>query len=320
MRKMTLTDFKEHEWQIIANAAAMRAKQSMLEERVLNPLRSRGITYQISHGEGAGSGMALAERLCREGHRHLMVAGGDGTVNEVVNGIYASGVDASEVYLSIIPLGTGNDFCRTIGCPPLEEGVEFLLNTSFRPTDVGVVETIVQEKVMAKRHFINIAGFAFDAAVIQETTKGKPKLFPSAVYLFKLVKVLFTYRALPVKIHTDNGDWEDEVFTIAVGNAQYNGNGMRQVPMADPHDGFLDISIIRKIRPLKVVANVKKLYSGRHLELPEAQVMRAKQVEISSRGKLLGEVEGEMLETGNYRIRIADRPLNVMSNFVDKKS
>jgi diacylglycerol kinase family enzyme len=65
---------------------------------------------------------------------------------------------------------------------------------------------------------------------------------------------------------------------------------------------------------------VKKLYSGRHLELPEAQVMRAKQVEISSRGKLLGEVEGEMLETGNYRIRIADRPLNVMSNFVDKKS
>ena len=319
---MIITDFKEHEWQIIANAAAVMAKQRMLEERVLNPLRSKGITCRISHGEGAGSGMELAEKLCREGHRHLIVAGGDGTVNEVVNGIYASGVDASEVYLAIIPLGTGNDFCRTTGCPPLEECANFLLNTSFRPMDVGVVETLEQEqkKVIAKRHFINIAGFAFDAAVIQETTKGKPKLFPSAVYLLKLVKVLFTYRALPVKIHTDNGDWEDEVFTIAVGNAQYNGNGMRQVPMANPHDGMLDISIIRKIRPLKVVANVKKLYSGKHLELPEARVMRAKQVEISSSGKLLGEVEGEMLETGHYRICIADKQLNVMSNFVEKKS
>lgn len=317
---MTLLDFKQQEWQIIANANAMKAKQNVLEDKVLSKLRSSGIIYRIHLGDGAGSGAELAERLCCEGHRHLIVAGGDGTVNEAVNGIYASGVDAAEVYMAVIPLGTGNDFCRTTGCPKLEESAEFVLSTEFRPMDVGLVETVHDREVVARRHFINIAGFAFDAAVIQETTKGKPKFFPSAVYLIKLVKVLFTYRAIPTKIHTDNGDLVDELFTIAVGNAQYNGNGMRQVPMANPHDGWLDITVIRKIRPLKVVANVKKLYSGRHLELPEAQVLRAKQVEISSQQRLLGEVEGEMLEAGNYRISIAGRRLNVMSNFVEKKS
>ena len=313
-------DFTAHEWHIISNPNSSSKNRKFDESYLLNWFQDTKIPFVTHPSDGAGKGCTIAKELCASGVRHLMVFGGDGSINEVVNGIYESGVNTEEVFLTIVPFGTGNDFCRTLGYPQhAHEFPDFMNKARFSPTDVGIVETVVGETVTAKRHFINIAGFAFDAAVINETTKGKPKLFPQAVYLMKLVKVLFGYKCTSVHITTEEGNYSDEMFTIACGNAQYNGNGMRQVPMADPHDGKLDLVTIRKINPLKVIANVKNLFSGKHISLPEVRVTRTRFVEITADKPLLGEVEGEMLQTGNYRIRIADRRLNVMGFFVEKK-
>ena len=313
-------DFTAHEWHIISNPNTSTQNRKMDENNLLERFRSMKIPYVMHISDGAGKGWTIAKELCKNGIRHLMVLGGDGSINEVVNGIYESGANPEEVFLSIVPFGTGNDFCRTLGYPQHpQEFVPFMDKAQFQPTDVGIVETIVDGEVVAHRHFINIAGFAFDAAVINETTKGKPKLFPNAVYLTKLVKVLFGYKATQVHIITEEGEYSDEMFTIACGNAQYNGNGMRQVPMADPHDGKFDLVTIRKIRPMKVIANVKNLFAGKHITLPEVRVTRTRFVEIMADKPILGEVEGEMLQTGNYRIRIAEGRLNVLGNFVEKK-
>ena len=312
-------DFSSHEWHIISNPNTSSKNRQMDESFLLDHFKKMNIPYAMHLSDGAGKGWTIAKELCESGIRHLMVFGGDGSINEVVNGIYESGANPEEVYLAIVPFGTGNDFCRTLGCP--RHPHEFLLfmdKAQYWPTDVGVVETVVDGEVTARRHFINIAGFAFDAAVINETTKGKPKLFPNAVYLMKLVKVLFGYSCTPVHITTEEGEYSDEMFTIACGNAQYNGNGMRQVPMANPHDGKFDLVTIRKIRPMKVIANVKNLFSGKHIGLPEVKVTHTRFVEIRADKPILGEVEGEMLQTGNYRIRVADKPLNVLGNFVEK--
>ena len=312
-------DFSSHEWHIISNPNTSSKNRIIDESFLLDHFKKMNIPYAMHLSDGAGKGWAIAKELCESGIRHLMVFGGDGSINEVVNGIYESGANPEEVYLAIVPFGTGNDFCRTLGYPRHpHEFLLFMNKAQFAPTDVGVVETVVDGEVTARRHFINIAGFAFDAAVINETTKGKPKLFPNAVYLMKLVKVLFGYPCTPVHITTEEGEYSERMFTIACGNAQYNGNGMRQVPMADPHDGQLDLVTIRKIRPLKVIANVKNLFSGKHISLPEARVTRTRFVEIRADKPILGEVEGEMLQTGNYRIHIADRRLNVLGNFVEK--
>ena len=312
-------DFTAHEWHIISNPNTSSKNRKTDEDHLLDQFNSMKIPYAMHLSDGAGKGWTIAKELCESGIRHLMVFGGDGSINEVVNGIYESGVNPEEVFLAIVPFGTGNDFCRTLGYP--QQPHEFLLfmdKAQFLPTDVGVVETIVDGEVVARRHFINIAGFAFDAAVIDETTKGKPKMFPAAVYLMKLVKVLFGYTCTPVHIITEEGEYSDEMFTIACGNAQYNGNGMRQVPMANPHDGKFDLVTIRKIRPMKVIANVKNLFAGKHITLPEVRVTRTRFVEIMADKPILGEVEGEMLRTGNYRIKVASKPLNVLGNFVEK--
>lgn len=301
-----------HEWHIIANPTLLNGHRVVIEQNILKQLEESNIRYTLHVADDGERSGQTAERLCKEGKRHLMMMGGDGSINEIVNGIYRSGVDTEEVNLAIIPLGTGNDFCRTLGYPKAEGFVNFLKTGEFRPTDVGIVETVKDGAVTAARRFINIAGFAFDAAVINETVNGKPKLFPDAVYLLKLVKVLFSYKATRVTVTTETDSYNDELFTIACGNAQYNGNGMRQVPMADPHDGLLDLVTIRKISPLKVVANVKNLFSGKHINLPEVKVTRTSFVELTSDQPLLGEVEGEMLATGNYRIRMEGKRINIL--------
>lgn len=311
-KELSPMDLMAAEWQIIANPNALTEQRALLEKKILTELDERGVNYTLHIAKGTGKGIEIAEELCRSGKRHLIVVGGDGSVNEIVNGIYRSEVNPSEVYLAIIPLGTGNDFCRTLHYPEAKKIIDFFIQNEFHPTDVGIVESVNDEKVTARRHFINIAGFAFDAAVINETVNGKPKIFPSAVYLTKLVKVLFKYKATRVRVTTDNDSYEDSLFTIAVGNAQYNGNGMRQVPMADPHDGMLDIVTIRKIGPLKVVANVKRLFRGKHIQLKEVRATRTAQVELTSPLPLLGEVEGELLQTGNYRIRLEPKKLNIL--------
>ena len=305
-------DITNHTWHIIANPTLLNGHRAEIKQNILKQLEESNIRYTLHVADGGERSGETAERLCREGQRYLMMMGGDGSINEIINGIYRSGVDTEAVNLAIIPLGTGNDFCRTLGCPKAEGFVNFLKNGEFRPTDVGIVETLKDGAVTDSRRFINIAGFAFDAAVINETVHGKPKLFPDAVYLLKLVKVLFSYKATRVNVTTAEGTYSDDLFTVACGNAQYNGNGMRQVPLADPHDGLLDLVTIRKISPLKVVANVKNLFSGKHINLPEVKVTRTPFVELTSEQPLLGEVEGEMLTTGNYRIRMEGKRINIL--------
>ena len=306
-------DVTEVTWQIIENPNALTQHREYIKEKVLLELQQRGLKYELTVSNGPERGMSVAERLCKEGKRHFIIIGGDGSINEIINGIYNSGVNTEDVFLAIIPLGTGNDFCRTLHYPESERIGPFILDGNFKLTDVGLVETLLNGKTSAKRYFINIAGFAFDAEVIKETVGKKPKFFPSAIYLTKLIKVLFGYKPTTVTLHNEDHTYTQKIFTIAIGNAQYNGNGMRQVPQADPHDGILDVVMIKKISPLKVIWNVKNLFSGKHITLPEVKTFKAKSVEIAAKNPIYGEVEGEMLEHGNYRVSVCPTQINILS-------
>lgn len=303
-----------HLWQIIVNPNALTKKRAEIFKKILHEFDLEGIKYKINTADGSKKGIETAERLCRVGERHLMVCGGDGSINEAVNGIYNAGINTEEVFLAILPLGTGNDFCRSLHYPTIEKMPAVFKAGHFVPTDVGIVETLNGNKVIAKRHFINIAGFAFDASTIAETVGKKPKLFPGAVYLLKLVKVLLTFKPSVVTLKTKGKTLTDSIFTIAVGNAQYNGNGMRQVPMADLHDKMLDVVAIRKISPLRVVANIGKLFSGKHIYLKEVTVLHTNSLEIKSEKPILGEVEGELLEKGNYRLSLSPTRVNILTS------
>lgn len=312
MMKISMPDFQ---WHIIANPNALSKKRTAYKDFFLQQFDLHHIKYTFHVANGQCQGMQLAEKLCREGNRHFMLIGGDGTVNEIINGFYNANIDTSELYLAIIPLGTGNDFCRTHHYPFKKEAIlQLILDGNFVLNDVGLVETLIENDVTSRRYFINIAGFAFDAAIIEQTVGKKPFFLPAAVYLFNLIKVLFTYKARETTIKTNETTLTDQIFTIAVGIGQYNGNGMRQVPMANANDGQFDVVIIRKVSPWKVVQNVGHLYNGTHIKsLAEAKVIRTNQLEIAALPPLIGEVEGELLTKGNYRISNMPHQINILT-------
>ena len=305
----------EFEWQIIINPYALSLQNNSYKTQIEVELQRIGINYK-KHLADDGHGTCREQicRLCQAGERHFIVCGGDGTINEIINGIFQSGVNTREVYVAILPMGTGNDFCRTHLYPnDLQETLHCLAHPSFIQHDVGLVRSINGNGTIAERYFINIAGFGFDADVIQHTVGNKPKHFSSAIYLTTLLKVLFKHKSQNIHIKGDNFDITENVYTMAVGIGKYNGNGMMQVPMALQDNGLLDLVVIRHISPFKVIANVKNLYAGKHLKMKEVSTYKTQHISIRSSEHVLGEVEGEMLKQGDYDISVLPRSVNIMT-------
>jgi diacylglycerol kinase family enzyme len=151
---------------------------------------------------------------------------------------------------------------------------------------------------------VNIAGFGFDGAVIANAHKKTMKMFHKQLYLINLLKTLLAYKAQPVMLQFNDITVTKNIFSIAAGICQYNGNGMRQCPEAIPDDGLFDIVLIEKVSIPKVLLNIKNLFKGLHVKkLKEVSMVRTNCLEINTTPFIAGEVEGEMLLTGNYRIR-----------------
>ncbi|MEG1556676.1 MAG: hypothetical protein RR356_08145, partial [Bacteroidales bacterium] len=218
-------------------------------------------------------------------------------------------------------LGTGNDWGKSHHYPKSYlDFFSFFMEGQFLSHDVGLINSMEKNRLIDFRYFINIAGFCFDAEVVQQTLKIKRKIIASKIYLFNLLKVLLKHHYQNIQLISPDFDISGKIFTIAVGICQYNGNGMRQVPMADPTDGLLDVIIIRKLPIHKALKNVKNLYTGTHIgKLKEIEVYRTNTLEIKSKSPILGEVEGEMLTTGNYKIMMIPQSVNMLIPPATKK-
>jgi diacylglycerol kinase family enzyme len=127
------------------------------------------------------------------------------------------------------------------------------------------------------------------------------------------LKTLLAYKSQPVTLKSNNFTVTKNIFTIAAGIGQYNGNGMRQCPEAISNDGLLDVVMIEKVSILKVLLNIKNLFKGAHVKkMKEVSMSRTNDLEINAEPFILGEVEGEMLTAGNYRIRCLDSAIHLM--------
>jgi diacylglycerol kinase family enzyme len=211
-------------------------------------------------------------------------------------------------------VGTGNDWSRSHGYSNCYlEAIDSLTKGNFIRHDVGVVETVVNDKVIDVRYFLNIAGFGFDGSVISNASKKTTKFFPKQLYLINLLKTLLAYRPQFVTLESKDFSVTKNIFTIAAGIGQYNGNGMRQCPEAISNDGLFDVVVIEKVSIFKVLLNIKNLFNGSHVKkLKEVSMYRTNYMEINTEPFILGEVEGELLTTGNYRIRCIGSAINFM--------
>ncbi|MFC2069868.1 diacylglycerol/lipid kinase family protein [Chloroflexota bacterium] len=270
-----------------------------------------GLSFDHDYTEGAGHAIELAKEAASNGYRYLVAVGGDGTVNEVANGILDSG-DAENVSLGIISTGTGSDFVRSVGIPRhYLSACSCLIGSKRYLIDVGIVE-YRNNGESQKRFFVNAAGIGFDAAAVEATEK-LPKYFGGTIpYLFGLLRTLVGYRNKSVEMYIDDKVEAARVLSVVVSNGNYLGGGMRIAPNASLNDGILDVCIIGDVGKFDLLKSLPMVYKGTHGDHPKVTLDKAEKVTVESAEKVLVHADGEVLGTGPASFSLVPAVLNIV--------
>jgi len=302
------------EWFTIVNPNAGNGKGKKDWERISALLEKENIPIINKFTEKKGHAIEFTMEAVREGFRKFISVGGDGTLNEVVNGVFKQEYcQANEAVLGMIPVGTGNDWGRMFGIPLVYEGAVHVIRENKQMAhDIGLI-TYYSGTEQEKRYFINIAGLGFEATVVKKTNKQKDKGRSSkAIYFYNLLTSLISHRNIKADIIIDGRKITCKVFSINVGNGRYCGGGMRQTPDALPDDGLLDITVIKEMGRLEIIRSLKILYDGTILSHPKVDGYRSNNLLVSSESVLYAEADGESLGHTPAEFSIIPKGINVV--------
>jgi YegS/Rv2252/BmrU family lipid kinase len=299
-------------WLAIVNPASGGSRARTGWPAVERALRAAGVALDVVHTSSAHDGKDIARRAVHEGRRRLLAAGGDGSVNDVLNGIMDAGLAPDDVVtLAPVPLGTGNDWARSLGIRRDPRCIAAAIASSRTILhDVGVIDFPAVPDASRRRHwFINVAGAGFDAHVIGRL----PRQVPSALaYLGGALRGLATYRSPAFRITTDQAVIEDRLLLAFVANAQYCGNRMHVAPTAQPDDGLFDVIAIREVGLGAVLMKLAKLYRGTILGDPVVRHWRAAAVCIDASPTVMVQADGQLLGMTPARFSIRRQAVRVV--------
>lgn len=285
-------------WIVIVNPNAGKGRNDELLKQFFGLMDAHGIAYNKTITPTSLHASRSVAEAIGKGHSRFIVFGGDGTLNEVINGMYSqNAVDPSTLLLANMPVGTGNDWMKTHHLPADATSViEMIKNGYTSRQDIGVV-SYFKDGAQCTKYFLNVAGMGFDAYVTWKTNRRKEKFSRSkAAYLMTLLGSLIGYKPLHYKVFIDGAlVADDKLFSLNAGICKYNGGGMMQVPHAIPDDGLLSVTLCKNISVLKVILNVKRLYNGTISQLNEVALYKGKSVEVFSEGNAFLETDGESL-------------------------
>lgn len=303
------------DWIAIVNLAAGGGRTRKDWPLIAQILQREGIPYEPFFTDRRLHASIIARNKIKEGYSRIIVIGGDGTMNEVINGVFAQKrVHTTDVMLGMISVGTGNDWARTFNIPSDYEGaVRTIKEQKTFIQDAGLVSYQKNGKEW-KRYFINIAGMGFSARVVERANRSKEKGKSSPLlYFYNIFYSLIQYRSRKALIEIDGTAFNRKIFLLNVGIGKYNGGGMIPVPHAIADDGLYSITLIRKIGKLNVLANIKKLYNGTITSHSKVETYMARTVMIDDASKLKIETDGESLGNGPVSFEIIPRSVRVIS-------
>ena len=290
---------------VILNPVAGLGYGAKVEPEIRELLEAEGLDFGLVRTAMPWHAAELAEEAACGGFETVVAAGGDGTSNEVVNGLMAAQDKGATATMGIIPIGSGSDFANTVGVPPdLRGACQRLAHGQVRAVDVGRVTLPGQ----ASRYFDNTVNIGFGGVVTREARKVK-RLRGIALYLPVVLKTVFLYYKAPlVTITYDGQELTLPAVMISVANGRREGGGFFVAPQAEPDDGLLDLCIVREISQLDMLRLIPHFMNGTHTEREPVTMLRARQVSVSSPDDLIAHMDGEMLCTEAHRIEFEISP------------
>jgi len=253
-------------------------------------------TFQTLLTTGPGDATMLTRNALQKGAELVVCVGGDGTLNEVVNGFMEkNGPIQPEAILGFIPRGTGCDFIKTVPIPvELNRALDVIITSHTRSIDLGRLEYMDHHGHPSSRYFHNITSFGLGGEV-DERVNRTTKIFGGFIsFIWATLISIFIYNKKRVHLRVDNGfDQNVMIWNVVVANGQFHGGGMWVAPEARVDDGIFHVTVIGDFSLPGVFWNLPKLYNGKIVGLKKVKTLTGKKLEASSDQQVLLDVDGE---------------------------
>ncbi|RJP72740.1 MAG: diacylglycerol kinase family lipid kinase [Candidatus Abyssobacteria bacterium SURF_17] len=282
----------------IVNPASANGSTQKLWNQIEGVIRESVGAVDASFTARANHATELTHRALLDGFEMVVGVGGDGTINEVVNGFFNAGsLINPEAVLGVISRGTGSDFIKTLGIPKeIAAASRTLCGHAVKRCDVGRFTCKGHDGSDIERYFINIADFGIGGETVERVNRTTKALGGFVSFFYGAVSTLLTYKGKRVRVRVDDSyEAEKVVQNVIVANGQYFGGGMWIAPRAQVDDGLFDILIIDDMGRLESFRNIVKLYKGAHLDHPKVLYLQGKTVVADSPDVVLLDVEGEQI-------------------------
>jgi len=273
-------------------------------------------SFQTEQTSCQGDAILLTRHALESGATRIVAIGGDGHLNEVLNGFIENDVQLnSQATLSFVMTGTGCDFQRSLGVSgKWESAVEKLKDAQVRQIDVGKVSYTAPEKTQQIRYFINIASFGLSGAAdhyIDNSSLGK-YFGGTILYLWATIKTVFTHPNQTIRYRIDDGPQKEIRTRLALlANGRYFGGGMHAAPEAELDDGLLDLLMLKEISLVKFLWHLPKIYMGTHLKLPVVYFQKVRKFTALSSEQVILDIDGESPGTLEATFEILPRILKL---------
>ncbi len=287
---------------VVVNPASAAGRTGRLWPEISRALEAAGVEFEHRLTTGRGEATEMTRSALREGVDRVVAVGGDGTVNEVLNGFFEEGGDTAVrpgAALGLIPNGTGGDFRRSVGIPHEPRAAAALLaRGDRRPCDVGRIEFLDADgHRLSIHHFLNIADCGLGGEVVMRANRSSKRVGGKATFAWASVRAVVAYGRKPARVVVDGTPVQGLMQNVVVANGRYFGGGMLVAPDADVNDGLLDVIVLGDIGRLRTVVNMPLVYRGRHIGHPGVVALKGRRVEITplSGSRMLFDVEGEQI-------------------------
>jgi len=243
--------------------------------------------YKIAFftSEYSGHSMEMSGRAADEGFNYIICVGGDGSLNEVVNGVMQAKNRNKElnIKVGILPFGIGNDFIKTIKSAPTFSGMKKLIDDdSSKEIDLGFVEFKNHFGLDSSRYFINITDIGIGGVVVQKLGKYSKALGANINYLMAIINSLLTYRNQPIKVIADEFTFEGQVKNFVVANGKYFGSGICIAPEAEVDDGKFAVVILAKVSLIDFLKFSITFKKCKKIDHPQILYKSAKEIKVES--------------------------------------
>lgn len=308
---------------VIINPASAGGKTGKEQIHILRVVeKNLGHAYSLCVTQKPREASISTKKAIIEGSELIITIGGDGTIQETVNGFFSNGsLINPSCQLGIVDSGTGSGFAQSLGLPPsIDEQMKAICSLQARSIDVGKVIFSDKKGSHVERYFVNECQAGIGGAVVEKVQSAHKKLGGRLAFGSSTLGLVFRYPNLPMSVSIDGGpEIRKRYIGIVVANGSFMAGGMNLTPDAEVDDGLFDILLMHEQSLPQRLWNFPKIYSGRHINSPKFSHCRGKSVHIASSEHVLFEADGELLGNLPCALVIVPSALQVRTKFPVKQ-